>query len=135
MASTTINLENFSKILSAYKNADFTRDKLKNAFILAYKQVKKHDVFSCIDNAIRKNPNLYYKLTYVYIFRYFLTAVFDENLIEKAKFILTSILIFAYLSETNEIDIEELIRLYTRDIIHSEENVELINKTLKKINF
>ena len=136
--SIGFNLEDFSKILSAYKNADFTREKLKNAFISAYKKVKKHDVLEVIDKVISENPTLFYKLTCVYIFRFFLTAVFDEDLLEKIKFILTSIFIFAYLLATNEglfEDFSELIRLYTRDIIHSEENVELINKTLKKINF
>ena len=132
------NLENFSKILSAYKNADFTREKLKNAFVLAYKTAKKHDILALIDKTINENRSIFYKLTCVYVFRFFLTAVFDEDLIEKIKFILTSIFVFAYLFVTNDghfEDIGELIRLYTRDIIHSEENVELINKTLKKIDY
>lgn len=138
-ADFNIDVEKFSKILSAYKNADFTRDKLKNAFIVASKQIKKHNVLDCIENSIKTTPDIYYKLTCVYMFRYFLTAVFDEDLIEKIKFIITSIFIFAYISAIDEFKsfegIEELIRLYTRDIIHSEENVNLINKTLKKINF
>lgn len=73
------------------------------------------------------------------VFRYFMTAVFDYDLLTKAKFTaLSFILICRIQTVANASEKEkrvEIMQKYSKEVEHSASNLELINKSVKKSKY
>ena len=116
----------YKKFLKKLAKCDFTRTKLKDAVKSLYND--KNYTFPHIES---ENYNALNNLLFAYVFRFYLTAVFGESKATIIKFILASVYTILLLSQNNSL--EEITRLYSRDIIHSEENLIKLKKLLSKV--
>lgn len=73
------------------------------------------------------------------VFRYFMTAVFDYDLLAKAKFtVLSFILIFRIQAFADALSKEkrvEIMQKYSKEVEHSADNLEAINRFIKKSKY
>ena len=75
-----------------------------------------------------------------YVYRYFLRAVFDENVLEKIKLSCTALIMqellgAAYCYRDGCFDFEKqitLMRIYSKETEHSEENLDELYRNFKK---
>lgn len=83
-----------------------------------------------IKEVIVKNKKMFVKLYRYCIYRYFMKAAYDYNPMDKVKFCVTFVIMFALLLIANKkCDKEAIIeisRVFSRQIEYSEENVEVI---------
>lgn len=94
------------------------------------------------DNAaiVNEREYEYEHLLVYYIYRYFLAAVFDGKLLEKVKLACTALIMqemlgAAYCHRDGEFKFETqitLMRIYSKETEHSEENLEVLYKNFKK---
>ncbi len=111
--SCEILTSEWKKMLEKANNCDLTYDELQQ-FIS--------------DN----NDSLCKALKY-FIYRYYLKAVNDLDVYSRGLFILLSVIVSAYIAKANEIGFEEAVRIYSKEIEHSTENVRIILEYLCKI--
>lgn len=140
-----IKYENIGKYLEVFKDIDHINERclevLNETINYFYEQnndwefyMEKHEEF-----------NLYYKdklyeyeqLLVYFIFRYFMKAVFDYDVSAKMKLAVVSMLMIKELDVVRWIknnkkfdmtDQVDLVKMYSKDIEHSEENVEALYK-------
>ena len=82
----------------------------------------------------------YEHLMVYYVYRYFLRAVFDENVLEKIKLSCTALIMqellgAAYCYRDGCFDFEKqitLMRIYSKETEHSEENLDELYRNFKK---
>ncbi len=88
--------------------------------------------------SIGKNEWEYEHLMVYFIFRYFMTAVFDDSLLPKAKFAAVSFIIIRSL-QADCIDDKnarvKIMQRYSKEVEHSAGNMEYINSSIKKSRF
>ena len=73
-----------------------------------------------------------------FVFRYFMTAVFDGDLLTKAKFAAVSFIIIRKLHSAVNADKEtrtKIIQRYSKEVEHSASNMDFLNYTMKKSRF
>ncbi len=73
-----------------------------------------------------------------FVFRYFMTAVFDGDLLTKAKFAAVSFIIIRRLQAENVCDKQARIRAmqkYSKEVEHSAQNMEYLCSAMKKSRF
>ncbi len=116
-------LKNYAKFLKKLNKCDYTRKPLKDAIKLLYYS-KDFKIFP-LDT---KTASILNNLIVAYVFRFYLTAVFGEDKSKIIKFILSSIYTILLLSKT--LPISDAIRLYSRDVIHSDKNLKKLKKIL-----
>lgn len=87
---------------------------------------------------VRENEWEYEHLMIYFVFRYFMTAVFDGDLLTKAKFAAVSFIIIRKLHSAVNADKEtrtKIIQRYSKEVEHSASNMDFLNYTMKKSRF
>ena len=77
----------------------------------------------------------YEHLMVYFIFRYFMTAVFDGDLLTKSKLAAVSFIVIQRLQASVNADKEtrtKIIQRFSKEVEHSASNMEFLNKTMKK---
>ncbi len=73
-----------------------------------------------------------------FVFRYFMTAVFDRDLLTKSKFAAVSFIVIRKLCALQNADKEKRIRImqrYSKEVEHSASNMDYLNTVMKKSRF
>lgn len=73
-----------------------------------------------------------------FVFRYFMTAVFDLDLLTKSKFAAISFIIIRKLCVSDNADKEKRIKImqrFSKEVEHSASNMDFLEKTMKKSRF
>jgi lysine-N-methylase len=73
-----------------------------------------------------------------FVFRYFMTAVFDGSLLPKAKFAAVSFIIIRHLQAEVANEKNERVRVmqkFSKEVEHSASNMEFINTAIRKSRF
>lgn len=73
-----------------------------------------------------------------FVFRYFMTAVFDLDLLTKSKFSAVSFIIIRRLCAAENADKEKCIKImqrFSKEVEHSASNMDFLEKTMKKSRF
>ena len=142
---------NMKKYFMVYKNLDHINEEYPKILsdIMKYLfgkdmncelYVDKHNGFDLhyVDNFYE-----YEHLIVYFIFRYFMKAVFDYDVYSKVKMAVVSYLMIKEIgvyrwSKNNEVftkkDQEEVMRMYSKDIEHSDENMESLYETFESAN-
>lgn len=76
-------------------------------------------------------------LAVYFFFRYFMTAVFDGNLIQKAKFVVFSVITCLLLGSAQTVPSDrnqriEAMRTFSKEVEHSAENMDAVFSKIKK---
>lgn len=77
-------------------------------------------------NYIDRNNEGLLNIFRYYVYRYYLKAVNDLDIMLRARFIVFSVLCSAYISFSNDISLTEAARLYSKEIEHSTENIDIL---------
>ena len=89
----------------------------------------------------KSNPDIdweYEHLMVYFVFRYFMTAVFDRDLLSKSKLAAVSFIIIRKLCAAQNADKEkrtQIMQRYSKEVEHSASNMEFLNITMKKSRF
>ncbi len=73
-----------------------------------------------------------------FVFRYFMTAVFDRDLLTKSKFAAVSFIVIQKLCAAQNADKEkriQIIQRFSKEVEHSASNMEYLNTEMKKSRF
>ena len=73
-----------------------------------------------------------------YVFRYFMTAVFDRDLLTKSKFAAASFIIIQKLCAQQKADKDsriQIIQRFSKEVEHSAANTDYLNREIKKSRF
>lgn len=144
-----IKYDNIREYLSVYKNIDHINEECPKVLdeVVECFYGKYSDVNFYIDK--HKEFNVYYEdklyefehLMVYFIFRYFMKAVYDYDVSAKVKFAVVSMLMIKELDVVRWIkndktfttdDQVEVAKMYSKDIEHSEENVESLYEVFEK---
>lgn len=142
---------NMKKYFMVYKNLDHINERWPHILNDVSKDLfgKETNCEAYMDK--HKNFDLYYMnnfyeyehLIVYFIFRYFMKAVFDYDVSAKVKMAVVSYLIIKELgvhrwSINNKVftkeDQEEVMRMYSKDIEHSDDNMESLYETFESAN-
>ena len=118
------------KIFSDFRELEMLDKSWKNALSAA----EKADISEYAD-AVRSHEWEYEHLTVYFIFRYFMTAVFDGDLLTKAKLTAVSFIVIRKLQASVNADKEtrtKIIQRYSKEVEHSASNMDFLDKTMKK---
>ena len=69
------------------------------------------------------------------VFRYFLTAVFDYDLLAKAKFTVLSLISICRIQALGKASGVEIMQKYSKEVEHSANNLETVNSLIKKSKY
>lgn len=89
-------------------------------------------------SAFSGNETEFEHLMVYFVFRYFMTAVFDIDLLTKSKFAAVSFIIIRKLCTAENADKEKHIRImqrFSKEVEHSASNMDYLNTTMKKSRF
>lgn len=89
-------------------------------------------------NAVKAFEWEYEHLMVYFVFRYFMTAVFDGDLLTKSKFAAVSFVIIQKLHATVNADKEkrtQIMQRFSKEVEHSAPNMEFLNRSMKKSRF
>lgn len=86
-----------------------------------------------IDRFIKSNNDNVCKAIKYFVYRYYLKAVNDLDVYSRGLFILMAVVVSAYIALSNKISFEESVRLFSKEIEHSTENVDIILDFLSEI--
>lgn len=93
---------------------------------------KKHSVYP--------EQNEIQRLAFYFIYRYLITAVFDGNIMTKIRFCVQAVIVIRelclFLNDINNRDDRiSVMRLYSKEVEHSGENMEYLKKRIKKSRY
>lgn len=91
-------------------------------------KVNTDDLYSFV----RNNENIMKNILNYYIYRYYLKAVNDLDIYPRALFIAFSAFSSALISISADLSLEEAARLYSKEIEHSTENVDIITEKVNE---
>lgn len=125
-----IKYEHFIDI-SAIKNyckfiADFCEALGPEWKFMLMKAVNYNDTSKDWISYIDRNNERLLNIFRYYVYRYYLKAVNDLDIMLRARFIVFSVLCSAYISFSNDIGLTEAARLYSKEIEHSTENIDIL---------
>lgn len=89
-------------------------------------------------NAVKAFEWEYEHLMVYFVFRYFMTAVFDRDLLTKSKFAAVSFVIIQKLHAAVNADKEkrtQIMQRFSKEVEHSAPNMEFLNRSMKKNRF
>ena len=141
LSDYVVDIDKVLELTKILSKCDIVGNEFKNTLNNIKTSIKDEN-FIIKFNEFLQNTNATFinKILTVYIFRYFLTAIYDANIINKFGFCLLSylyILLAFYIEETttnlNENHLK-IVSKYSREICHCDKNVNLIEKSIKKIN-
>lgn len=130
-----LNKQKIDNVLNAFNGLEYSRNIIQD-FLLKNKSTELLSFTEFIKNF--SDIYIFENLLTVYVYRYFLTAVYDKKLMQKVRLI-TSSLIFIMLSLNtlkleNKLDSENIIKIisnFSREIFHNDENIKKITDKLK----
>lgn len=140
---TEIKFENLKEMFEVYKSLDHINEKcldiLKDSEKILFCNLKDAKQYKKELNEFelwhKERDYIYDKLLMYFTYRYFLKTVFDYDASAKIKFALTGILIIKnlmlalWIKNGKNLSFEEeleIIREYSKDIEHSDENIEML---------
>lgn len=141
-SEVTVNpYESFKERLEQYRQIEGRGNKWKKmldrleAFYTEENYEKTHRAFM---EAYREREYEYEHLMVYYTFRYFVRAFYDNNLLNKAQLAVASFLmirdmdamLYAENGTFDLLDRIETVKLYARELEHSEENMEVMTEAL-----
>ena len=83
------------------------------------------------ENFYEKNSYRYEQILVYFIYKYFLEALFDYDVISKVKLAVVSIVIIDKLQQIFKDDFIDIVCMYSRDIEHSDKNLNNLKKSFK----
>lgn len=86
-----------------------------------------------IECFIKNNKDNVCKAIKYFIYRYYLKAVNDLDVYSRGLFILMAVIVSSYIALSNKISFEEAVRLFSKEIEHSTDNVDIILDFLRDI--
>ncbi len=135
---------NIYEVIDTFKNLKHIKPNdilgLENYLRYFWQNEDDINIYSSIHNSFNKyyieKEYQFEQIILYYIFRYFMKAVFDYDILAKVKFSLISFIIIKELSviryfenkEFLDSDIVDIAHTYSKDIEHLEENVEVLQE-------
>ncbi|MBQ2847634.1 MAG: flagellin lysine-N-methylase [Clostridia bacterium] len=144
-----INTDYFTKEKSAYSQrrangaikkyfSDFTNlEMLEPSWKDALLSAQDEDI-SCSAYETKSFEWEYEHLMVYFVFRYFMTAVFDKDLLTKAKFAAASFIIIRKLHACENAEKErrtQITQRFSKEVEHSADNMDYLHKSMKKSRF
>lgn len=117
----------FSDFLTDFKNDDIFEFLLKNSEILtdSWKDILRECAGKEFDTDVSL-PSDYRSMLAYFVYRYYLKAINDYDIIGNALFCILSVITVYFVSEITKIPFEEAARLYSKETEHNTDNIELI---------
>lgn len=114
-------------ILFYLENCEFLTESWKN---ILEKCLTANISDSKLSEYIKENNKKMCRCFYYYLYRYYTKAVNDDGICAKAMFIVMSVLLSALCAIVNGISFDEAARLYSKEVEHSTDNLDIINEYL-----
>ncbi|MBO5285991.1 MAG: hypothetical protein J6B16_03740, partial [Clostridia bacterium] len=136
------NIDLVQDIIKTLSKCTFTRKNIKNTITKITNLIFTDNFINELNDYLNTTPhkNFIIKILAIYIFRFYLTAVYDGKILDKINLCLYSILyiICAFYVEStlddNTYNYLNIVKEYSREIFHCDKNVKYIIKTINKKN-
>lgn len=110
---------------------------LESSFADRLSEAEKTDICRYSKNNPDTEREFEHLMVY-FVFRYFMTAVFDRDLLTKSKFAAVSFIIIQKLCAAQNADKEKRVQImqrFSKEVEHSASNMDFLNITMKKSRF
>lgn len=119
------DIQNFIEVL--FSECEILNTDWKKLLINCNKEAVDSEKLS---EFLSNNNNVLANLFYYFVYRYYLKSVCDLNVFPRGLFIALSVLSIAVIAYCNSMSVAEVSRLFSKEIEHSTENVDILIDSL-----